>query len=83
MTCNTEVNVGGIDFDCGWYAEEDYDGVPYIVLDSVSVNGVDITGVVASDWWDKIEKELIDVLEDNRKSARLDAELNRLEAYGV
>ena len=51
----TIVSVGGIDFDCGWYAEEGDNGQSYPVLESVSVGGINITDVIDVDWLDKIK----------------------------
>ncbi len=79
----TIVSVGGIDFDCGWYAEEGDNGQSYPVLESVSVGGINITDVIDSGWWNKIEDELEKVLDADRKALRYEAELDRHEAYGI
>lgn len=79
----TIVSVGGIDFDCGWYAEEGDDGQSYPVLESVSVGGINITDVIDVDWLDRIQVDLEKVLDADRKALRYEAELDRHEAYGV
>ena len=77
MTVQTEVEVDGITFDCGWYA--DYDECnTWVELVSVSVNGQDLTGIISHEWWEKIEKELIKQLEEDKKESELDAALNYL-----
>lgn len=83
MTISTEIEIDGIVFDCDWYTDEDDRGNTWVELSSVSVNGQDITGIISHEWWDKIEKELIKYLENEREEAKLDAELDRLEAWGV
>ena len=75
MTVQTEVEVDGITFDCGWYA--DYDECSCVMV-SVSVNGQDLTGIISHEWWEKIEKELIKQLEEDKKESELDAALNYL-----
>lgn len=77
------VEVGGIEFDCDWYPEEGDDGSQYVVLETVYVGEVDISKVISSMWWSKIQDALSRKLEDDHIDARLDAELDRLEAWGV
>ncbi len=83
MTTTTEVILDGISFDCGWYVDEDAYGDSYVVLESVSVNGADLTGIISVDWWGVIERQLVKDLDDANEAAKLDAELDRLEAWGV
>lgn len=70
MTVQTEVEVDGITFDCGWYADDDGLGAEWIELDSVSVNGQDLTGIISQEWWEKIEKELIKQLEEDKEDMK-------------
>lgn len=83
MTTQTEIKVDGIVFDCHWYADDDGLGNSYVQLDSVHVNGADLTGIISEEWWNMLEEKLTKQLLDDINDMKLDAELSRLEAYGV
>lgn len=83
MNTTTLVNAAGIDFECEWHCDEDYDGEKYIVLDSVAVNGVDIIEIILPDWLRILEDTLIDELEKEKKQAEFEAELDNHEFYGI
>ena len=77
------IKLDGITFECDYYVDEDYHGDEYVVLETVKVNGQDISGVISEEWWEKLEKELTKDLEGQQNDLKLDAELSRLEAYGI
>jgi len=83
MTTQTEIKVDGIVFDCHWYGDNDCLGNSYVQLDSVHVNGADLTGIISMEWWNMLEEKLTEQLLDDINDMKLDAELSRLEAYGV
>lgn len=83
MTVSTEIEIDGIVFDCDWYADEDDRGDTWVELAAVSVGGQDLTGIISQEWWNKIEKELTKHLEDEREERKMEAELDRLEAWGI
>jgi hypothetical protein len=83
MTTQTEIKVDGIVFDCHWYEDDDGLGNSYVQLDSVHVNGADLTGIISEEWWNMLEEKLTKQLLDDIDDMKLDAELSRLEAYGV
>jgi len=77
------IKLGGIAFDCDYRIDEDDHGNEYLVLETVKVNGQDISGIISEEWWEKLEKELAKDLEGQQNDLKLDAELSRLEAYGI
>ena len=83
MTIQTEVRLDGVTFDCHWYEDEDDHGSSYVQLDSVHVNGADLTGIISMEWWNMLEEKLTEQLLDDINDMKLDAELSRLEAHGV
>lgn len=83
MTMQTEIKVDGIVFDCHWYEDDDGFGSSYVQLDSVHVNGADLTGFLSDECWRDLEEKLTKQLEDDIEDMKLDAELSRLEAYGL
>ena len=83
MTIQTEVRLDGVTFDCHWYEDEDNLGSSYVQLESVYVNGVDLTGFLSEECWQDLEEKLTKQLEDDIEDMKLDAELSRLEAYGI
>ena len=70
MTVSTEVTIDGITFDCGWYADDDGLGTTWIELESVSVGGQDLTGVISYEWWEKIQEKLTEQLEDAKEDMK-------------
>ena len=82
MTTQTEITIDGITFDCEWYADYDHTG-EWIELSQVLVGGQDLTGIISSEWWCKIEAQLIKKLEQETADMKMDAELDRFEAWGI
>ena len=83
MTIQTEVKLDGVTFDCYWYEDEDDHGSSYVQLVSVDVNGVDLTGFLSEECWHDLEEKLTKQLDADIEDMKLDAELSRLEAYGI
>jgi hypothetical protein len=77
-----EITLGGIDFDCEFAWVEDGDS-SYAMLESARVKGVDISEVLSETWVFAIEDEIERVLKERNEDDKLDAELDRLEAYGI
>ncbi len=77
------VECGGIRFDCEWDVDEDYSGESFVILTSVSIDNQDISEIIASAWWEKIEDQLIKNIEAHNKEMKFEAELDRCEAWGV
>ena len=82
MTVQTEVTIDGITFDCQWYADDDHLG-EWVELESVYVNGQDLTGIISHEWWCKIEAQLIKKLEQEKADMKMEADLDRFEAWGI
>jgi len=83
MSVRTEVKLDGVTFDCEWYEDEDDRGNSYVQLSSVYVNGIDLTGFLSDECWHDLEEKLTKQLYDDIEDMKLDAELSRLEAYGI
>ena len=64
---NEIVELDGISFDCGWYADENDHGDQYVVLEAVYINDQDLTGIIKDEYWNKLEKLLAKQLDDNRR----------------
>ena len=77
------VECGGIRFDCEWDVDVDYSGESFVILTSVSIDNQDISEIIASAWWEKIEDQLIKNIEAHNKEMKFEAELDRCEAWGV
>lgn len=77
-----EITLGGIDFDCDFLWVEDGDS-SYAMLEAVRVKGVNIAEILSEEWAFAIEDEIERVLKERKEEAKLDAELDRLEAWGI
>jgi len=64
------IELGGIVFDCFWEVEESDAGETYPVLSGVYVGDQNITDVINWEWWNKIEKVLVDKLEEDRRKSK-------------
>lgn len=73
-----EIKIDGLTFDCTWI-DEDGD----VRLETVSIDGQDLSEIIAHVWWDRIEAAVIAGVKKRRVEDRLEAELDRNEAWGV
>ena len=64
------IELGGIVFDCFWEVEESDAGETYPVLSGVYVGDQNITDIISREWWNKIEKVLVDKLEEDRRKSK-------------
>ena len=76
------IKIDGITFECDYRIEEDFTG-DYVVLEGVKINDQDITDIISEEWWEKIEQRLSNSIKGYQDDLKLDAELSRLEAYGI
>lgn len=77
------IKIDGITFECDYRIDEDNHGDDYLVLEGVKIGDQDITDIISEEWWEKIEQRLSNRLKGYQDDLKLDAELSRLEAYGV
>jgi len=77
------IKLDGITFECDYRTDEDDHGNEYVVLEGVKINDQDITDIISEEWWDKLEKALEKALKGYQDDLKLDADLSRLEAYGI
>ena len=61
------IELGGITFDCFWEAQESDAGETYPILAGVYVGDQNMTDIISREWWNKIEKVLVDKLEENKR----------------
>lgn len=77
------IKIDGITFECDYRIDEDNHGDDYLVLEGVKIGDQDITDIISEEWWEKIEQRLSKRLKGYQDDLKLDAELSRLEAYGI
>lgn len=71
------IRIDGLVFD--YTTCRDEDGTTR--LESVSIDGQDISEIISPVWWDRIEDRVKRDVEDDHKQAAIEAELYKLEAY--
>jgi hypothetical protein len=64
------IEIENIVFDCFWEAQESDAGETYPVLAGVYVGDQNITDIISREWWNKIEKVLVDKLEEDRRKSK-------------